>query len=466
MNKFMSDGFLLTNETARRIYGQVKDLPVFDYHCHLSPADIYADRKFGNLTELWLEGDHYKWRVMRNAGVDERLITGDASPYEKFFAFASVLPDFAGNPVYHWAHLELGKYFGLTTPVSASTAREIWEKAQAAIDGGGFTARKLIKASSVRTVVTTDDPLDDLVWHEKFAAEGEDFDMLPCFRCDNAVNAEKEGFADYVARLAQKTGRKIESTDGLLAALSDRLDFFVGHGCVAADCSFADFGGGLMPRSHADGVLRDLLQGRKRSSEDCAEVSFYVLAGLAAMFAAKGIVMQLHTGVIRNLNTSRFCALGADCGVDSVGNAPDIVAAGRLLDAAEKNGGLPKTIVYTLNPAAYYPIATMLGNFAGGSRGKLQLGAAWWFNDHRDGIREQLGIFASTGGIGYFNGMLTDSRSFVSYARHDYFRRVLCSVLGEWAEAGEYPSEAATELARKVCYFNAAEYFCKEGAER
>jgi len=457
----MCDDFLLTNETARKLYSRVKGLPIFDYHCHLNPAEILNDRAFYNLTELWLECDHYKWRVMRNAGVDEKFITGNASPYEKFYAFASVLPEFIGNPVYHWAHLELKKYFGIVKPLCADTALEIWEETLERMSGGSFSARKLIEISDVDTVITTDDPLDDLDNHKKLRAEKSNFKVLPCFRPDPVINIEKDGFADYIRALSGKTSVDICDTDALMAAVGDRLDYFVENGAVAADCSFGDFEGLNGVKTLADSALKKRISGENLTDEERGEYKFCILKNLARAFAQRGMVMQIHTGVVRNRNSMRYSALGADCGIDSVGNAVDIEAAGRLFDAVEKEGGMPRTIVYTLNPSAYYPLATMLGNFAGQTRGKTQLGAAWWFMDHRDGIREQLKIFAATSGLGYFNGMLTDSRSFVSYARHDYFRRVLCSVLGEWAEAGEYPSDTDTlaTLAENICYYNAKNYF-------
>lgn len=463
MKDFMSDGYLVTNPTAERLYSAVKDLPIFDYHCHLVPEEIYSDRKFYNLTELWLAADHYKWRVMRQAGVPERLVTGDAPAREKFDAFAAALPEFVGNPVYHWAHLELKKYFGITLPLSPATADEIWSVTERMMADGSFSARKLIASSGVKAVVTTDDPTDDLGYHEKLAAEDLPFDVLPCFRPDRAVNIEKDGFADYIAALAEASGRRVSKVADVVAALADRLDYFVAHGAPAADVSFKNFAG-RGDLALAESALAKRLAGGTPDAAECAEYSFVVVKELARLFRERGIVMQIHTGVLRNQNGKRFEAIGADCGIDSVGDALDIEAAGRLFDAVEREGGMPKTVVYTLNAPSYYPLATMLGNFAGEERGKLQLGAAWWFMDHRDGIREQLKIFASTGGIGYFNGMLTDSRSFVSYARHDYFRRILCSVLGEWAEAGECPAdESLTALARNVSYFNAAKFFATGG---
>lgn len=467
MKSFMSDNFLLDNPTAEELYSAVRDLPVFDYHCHLSPEEIYRDRAFYNLTQLWLECDHYKWRVMRNAGVDERYITGDALDYDKFLAFAKVLPDFAGNPVYQWAHLELKKYFGITTPLSEDTAQEIWEKTLGIMADGGFSARKLIARSGVDTVITTDDPTDELKFHELLQKEDLTFAVLPCFRPDKAINIDKDGFCDYIARLSSASGINIVSVDTLCDALAARLDYFVAHGAVAVDCSFKNFAGGEDCDAVAEKAFAKKINGEKPSAEECSEFSFAVTKRLAAMFRERGLVMQIHTGVLRNQNTTRFAAIGADCGIDSVGNCVDVEAAGRLFDAVEKEGGMPKTIVYTLNPASYYPLATMLGNFAGESRGKMQLGAAWWFLDHRDGIREQLAVFAATAGIGHFNGMLTDSRSFVSYARHDYFRRVLCSVLGKMAEDGEYPTgEPLRRLAQNISYYNAKNYFVGGGNKK
>ncbi len=458
MTKFMAEDFLLTNDTAKSLYKEVKDLPIFDYHCHLSPKEIFEDRKFFNLCELWLEGDHYKWRVMRNAGVDEKYINGNAEPYEKFLAFASVMPRFIGNPVYHWAHLELKKYFGITMPINCDNAKEIWDKTSEMMAGGEFGARRLIEMSGVDTVITTDDPIDSLEYHEKLIDLT--FKVLPCFRPDKVLGIEKDAFAEYISSLSNIADTRISDIDTLLDALAKRLDYFIAHGAVVADCSFCDFPIADGQKDVANKALGKRLSGEEISSKESDEYVFCVLRGLCRLFADRGIVLQLHTGVIRNCNSVRFAKLGADCGIDSVANAINVDGMVKLFDRVERDGGMPKTIVYTLNPAAYYPIATALGDFAGETAGKMQLGAAWWFMDHRDGIREQLKIFADTAGLGYFNGMLTDSRSFVSYARHDYFRRVLCSVLGEWAENGEYPCDnSLVEIAKDICYYNAKRFF-------
>ncbi len=460
MSIFMSDKIFLTSETAQKLYAQIKDLPIFDYHCHLDPKEIYEDRHFNDIGELWLEADHYKWRVMRNFGTDERLITGDAEYKEKFFAFAEALPSFIGNPVYHWAHLELKKYFGMSVPLSSKTAGEIWDKTREMMKDKRFCARELIVSSGVDTVVTTDDPTSDLKYHKLLKAEEKRFCVLPCFRPDKAINISAGDFAQYIKMLSEISGVAVKDVRSLTRALENRLDYFIENGCTAADISFENFPNAPFDEKVADRCILEKLSGESTCAEDEDCYRAVVIVSLMKLFAKKKIVLQIHTGVVRNQNTLRFGALGADTGIDSIGNALDIVAGGRLFDAVERDGGLPKTIVYTLNPNSYYPLATMIGDFAGESKGKLQLGAAWWFMDHRDGIREQLRTFANTSGLGLFNGMLTDSRSFVSYARHDYFRRILCSVLAEWADGGEYPSgEDLIELAKNIAYCNAKNFF-------
>lgn len=460
MAQFLSDNIFLSSDKAVELYKEIKDLPIFDYHCHLIPQEIYENRRYSNIGELWLEADHYKWRVMRNFGIDERLITGDADYKEKFFAFASALPSFIGNPVYHWAHLELKKYFGITTPLSAQTAQEIWNKTSEAMATGNYSARELIACSKVDTVVTTDDPTSDLEYHKLLAVDEKRFKVLPCFRPDKVINISAVDFAQYIVTLGESAGVKIESVATLMRALEIRLDYFMELGCVAADISFENFPNADFDLETANSCLLAKLKGEAVSKADEDKYRLYVIRSLMELFSKKNIVLQIHTGVVRNQNSKRFKEIGADCGIDSVGNALDIVAGGKLFDCVEKERGLPKTIVYTLNSNSYYPLATMIGDFAGSEKGKMQLGAAWWFMDHRDGITEQLKIFANTSGLGLFNGMLTDSRSFVSYARHDYFRRILCSQLAEWVNAGEYPDGAeVNELAKNIAYYNAKNFF-------
>lgn len=459
MTKFSDENFMLSGEAAHELYEGVKDLPIFDYHCHLSPKEIYEDRRFENLGELWLEADHYKWRLMRQAGIDEKYITGDASFEEKFFAFANAMPLFAGNPVYHWVHLELKKYFGITDALCADTARGIWEETSRQMSGEGFSARTLIKRSGVETVVTTDDPTSDLEFH-KLLRGAESFSVLPCFRADRVLGIEKGDFDAYICELERVCGKKADSFDALADALRERLDFFETAGCPAMDVSFENFPAESGDVKLADAAFKKARAGETITESEAGHFKAALLKMLAVEMNRRDMVIQLHTGVIRNVNGVAFGAIGADSGIDSIGAQADISAAGRLLDAINREGGLPKTIVYTLNRGSYYPLATLLGDFAGRTRGRVQLGAAWWFMDNADGIREQLKIFANTLAIGTFNGMLTDSRSFTSYARHDYFRRILCSVVGGWIDNGEYPSgDMAKELVKDVCYFNAKNFF-------
>ena len=458
---FFDDKVFLENDKAVELYEYAKSLPIFDYHCHLSPAEILEDKVFHNLTELWLNGDHYKWRVMRAYGVDERYVTGEGDDKEKFLHFAEALPHFVGNPVYHWAHLELKKYFGLTLPICPKNAKEIWESTLSQMADGSFSAKKLIVRSGVECVVTTDDPTDDLGFHEALKEEGNSFKVLPCFRADRLLNIEKPDYVQYVEKLGEEAGVEINNFDDLLLAVERRLDYFVSKGANSVDVGFENFPMGKGTINGADQILQNRFQDRPLRQDELGEYKFTLLAKVAGMLRNRDMVMQLHVGVIRNNNTLLFEKCGVDCGGDSVANVLDVNLARNLFDFIEKGGGLPKTVVYSLNPTAYYPLSTLLGDFQGGQKGKLQLGAAWWFADHRDGIKEQMRLLASTGGLGLFNGMLTDSRSFTSYARHDYFRRIFCSLLGQWVESGEYPDDEETlkTLVKNVCIDNAKKYF-------
>ncbi|MCR4661394.1 MAG: glucuronate isomerase [Clostridia bacterium] len=452
---FMSDDFLLNSELAREIYDNIKNLKIYDYHCHLSPKEIAENKVFYNLTELWLIADHYKWRVMRNAGVSEEFITGKDNDYERFVKFCEVLPNFINNPVYHWAHLELKKYFGITLPINKENAKTIWDLTVDKMKDESFSAQNLIKMSNVDTIVTTDDPSDYLVYHKMIKKLGLPFDVLPGFRTDNLLHISNSGFVKYI----NDNFDKPRTFDELLARIEERLNYFVENGCNIADVSFADFPLGFELYDVANDAFKKRMTGQKLMPNERNEYMFCLLVRLAGMFKKKGIVMQYHIGVERNVNSKRFLDIGPDCGIDSLSNTCDIKVGGLLLNTIEKNSGLPKTICYTLNPNSYYPLASMIGDFAGEIQGKMQLGAAWWFLDHKDGIIEQLKIFSQTSGLGLFNGMLTDSRSFTSYARHDYFRRILSSFLATYVERGEYPKENVINLAQNISYFNAKRYF-------
>ena len=426
MRAFMEENFLLDTETARELYhGFAKDMPIFDYHNHLSPRDIAGHRRFHDLTELWLETDHYKWRAMRANGVDERLITGAASPREKFAAWAAVVPKLVGSPLYHWVHLELRRYFGIEEPLAPATAEAIWQQTGEQLRGEGYDAVSLLARMRVKTLCTTDDPIDDLRWHRAIREDaGIPFRVLPSFRPDAYLSGETE----RDRALCRRYG-----TDDVLTALSRALDFFCETGCRVSDHGFARFPYGT------DAVLSERME------------------HLAREYARRGLVMQLHLGPIRNNSPRLWGAVGPDAGADSVGYTTDPAALSAFLGKLEGEGALPKTILYNLNPADNTLLSTMAGNFAP----RVQYGAAWWFNDHLRGIRAQLDELMETNALAASVGMLTDSRSFTSFVRHEYFRRILCARLGELVEAGLYPrdTESLGELVRDVCYRNAERFF-------
>lgn len=462
-NNFFDDRYLLTGDTAVQLYNDyAKDLPIFDYHCHLSPKDIAQDRVYDNIGELWLECDHYKWRMMRACGVDEELITGDASWHDKFIAFASVMPRIIGSPVYAWAHLELKTYFDIVKPMNAASGEEIWEAANAKMADGSFSARKLMMGSGVEAICTTDDPADDLAYHQAIAGD-ESFPVkvLPSFRPDMAcTGVAKPGFAPYVEKISDISGVECDTFEGFLDAMNSRLDFFCRNGCLVSDISLASLSPVTATFEDAKGVYKKALKGKEITPEEEELYCDYMLTHFAKEYARRDMAMQLHFSAIRNNNTIRFASLGADCGNDSVGPAISVASLARFLDEVEKETGLPKTIVYTLNEAQYYELATMVGNFWGSQPGKLQLGAAWWFCDHVEGIYNQLKITSATGALGTFNGMLTDSRSFTSYPRHDFFRRILCSYIAGFVDRGEYDPDPAglKKLITDICIDNIRKY--------
>lgn len=462
---FFGEDYLLTSELAVRLYeSYAKDLPIFDYHCHLSPKDIAEDRVYDNIGQLWLECDHYKWRMMRACGVPEEKITGDASWHDKFIAFAGIMPRIIGSPVYAWAHLELKVYFDIVKPMNEASAEEIWQTANAKMADGSFSARQLILRSGVEALCTTDDPADALSYHQAIRADDTfPVKVLPSFRPDMlCTGLQKPDFKKYIARLSEVSGLPCNNFEQFLAAADSRLAFFVQNGCVVSDISLGALAAQTATREQAKNAFEKVLAGEPVTHEEAEAYCDYMLRYFAKAYAQRGMVMQLHFSAIRNNNTARFEALGPDCGNDSVGPAVSVAAFARFLDAVEQDGGLPKTIVYTLNEAQYYELSTMLGNFWGqGVPGRLQLGAAWWFCDHVDGIYNQLVMTAATGALGTFNGMLTDSRSFTSYPRHDFFRRILCSFIAGFVERGEYDPDPAglKKLIADICIDNARQYF-------
>ena len=445
---FIDKNFLLDTQTARHLFFDVADkLPIYDYHCHLSPKEICEDKKYSTITEIWLGGDHYKWRFMRSMGVDEKYITGDSHPYEKFEKYCECIAYAFGNPLYHWSHLELQRYFDIYTPISKKSAKEIWEKANDKLST--FSAQKAIRESNVDLIGTTDDPFDTLEYHKRIKEEGKiKARVVPTFRPDRALKFDRAYFEE----------NGITSLSSLKEALISRLDYFVSLGC-----RISDHGLSTVPYViKSEKEVEEIFKKKELTQEELEAYQTNLLLFLGKEYKKRNVVMQLHVSAIRNNNTRMFKKLGADTGFDSIGIFNYAEKLSRLLDALEIEDALPKTILYSLNPSDNYMLATMLGNFQGsGIKGKIQLGSAWWFNDHLDGMREQLKAVESEGAIAAFIGMTTDSRSFLSYPRHEYFRRILCQRIGKLTENGEFfnDDEILKELVSNICYYNAKNYF-------
>lgn len=460
MKKFMDKNFLLETETAQKLFFEYAEKqPIIDYHCHLSIREIYEDKHFSGITELWLGGDHYKWRFMRSMGVDEAFITGDASDYEKFLAYARCLQYAVGNPLYHWSHLELQRYFGIYEPLTEKTAADIYEKCNRRIAEPDFSARQLILASNVEFIGTTDDPADDLSFHQRLAAEDFPVRVSPTFRPDKSMNVEKPGFAAYVKALAECSGMEIDSYAALKQALSLRMDAFAAVGCCCSDHAL-----GTVPfcrEISAESVFEKAMAQKPVSAREAESYKTDLLLWLGAEYARRGWAMQLHIAALRDNNTKMFEKLGPDTGFDSIDDGQIAYQLSRLLDTLDTEDALPKTILYTLNPKDNFVLGTMLGNFQRGCRGKLQFGSAWWFNDHIDGMEEQMRALGNLGALAAFVGMLTDSRSFLSYPRHEYFRRIVCNLLGNWVEKGEFTDdpEILKTIVCGICADNARTYF-------
>lgn len=467
MKKFMQNDFLLSTPTAEKLYKDYAEkTPIVDYHCHLVPAEIAENKQFKNITEAWLYADHYKWRAIRACGFEEKYVTGGASDYDRFKAWAATMPNLLGNPLYHWTHLELARYFDIHTPLNEKTCDEIWEKCNAALASGKMGAKDLIKMSDVKVICTTDDPADTLEYHEKIAAD-KDFDtkVLPAFRPDKAVNIEKDGFKEYIADKLSKSYRSsIQCLDDLLAAMLKSLDHFEKLGCKTSDHGMDYVPYEPCTAKEADEIFKTALSGKKLTAEQADKYKTFMLSFFASEFTKRDWVMQIHYGVIRNQSSKNFALLGPDAGFDTIAGYDCVRNALRLLDSFETAGNLPKMVFYSLNPVENAAIDAMCGCFQGNDkkiRSKIQHGSAWWFNDHLEGMREQLKTFAATGVLANFIGMLTDSRSFLSYTRHDYFRRILCDYVGSLIENGEYPDdiEAAGQIIYNISYKNAVDFF-------
>lgn len=462
--EFMNDNFLLSNETAIKLYhNYAKKCPIIDYHCHINPKEIALDKKFENITEIWLGGDHYKWRMIRSNGVPENEVTGDASDRVKFQRFAEALPRAIGNPMYHWTHLELKRYFGFDKPLSAETADEAWEICNARLKEDGMSAKNIIKNSNVVMIGTTDDPIDSLEWHKKIAQDGDcAAAVLPSFRPDKAVNIEKAGFKEYIKQLAEVSGIDIKTAEDVKKALTLRLDYFCENGCKVTDHGLDYMCFSPAESDEVEAIFTRAMNGEAVSLADADKYRTAILLHLGREYAKRNIVMQIHYNVQRNTNTAKFISIGADTGFDCIATNECGRAVTGFLNALEVEGLLPKTILYSLNPNDNELLGTVIGCFQGPeARGKIQHGSAWWFNDTKSGMEAQLKSLANLSILGNFVGMLTDSRSFLSYTRHEYFRRILCNLIGTWVENGEYPNDENMlgTLVEDICYNNAKEYF-------
>lgn len=440
---------MLRSERAEKIYAAVKDMPIIDYHCHLSPKEIYEDKPFSDIGEIWLAGDHYKWRLMRGYGVEERYITGDASWAEKFDKFAEAVGYALGNPVKDWVAAELMFFFGITEPLNKDTAKEIREKANAVIKEKAISPRKLIKMANVEYIATTDDPCDSLEWHDRIAKEGVlEAKVAPTFRTDNLVSVEKKDYKSYIAKLENASGIKISDLTDFRKAVENRLDFFVSHGCRFSDIGVAGFPKAVADENEAAATFAKILASEKLSDSEASAFKGYLYVYLAGEYKKRGITMQMHLAVTRNSNSDMFSECGADSGFDCVGDVIDTVTLTRVIDKMNSEGKLPETIIYTLNPSMYYTLITMIGAFRG-----VHLGVSWWFCDHARGMRETFDRLSELGHICSMVGMLTDSRSFLSYTRHDYYRQCLCDFLAD--NSSERDGDAPVEVAKKLCYYNA-----------
>lgn len=450
----MNDNFLLKNDAAKKLYFDVAaNQPIIDYHCHVPAKEIAENRKYENITQVWLEADHYKWRQMRVCGIEEEKITGKADDYEKFLAFASVMPLLAGNPLYTWCRFELKKYFGIDTLLSEKTAPEIWEQTGEKLRD--ISVRSIIEKSNVYALCTTNDPTEDLSYHKQIAADASfKTKVYPAFRPDKALAIEKTDFADYINTLGAK------NIDELETALRGLLKEFKSHGCVAADCGMPYVPNAEATKNECDEILKLRLSGAKLTELQEDKYKTYVLSLLLTMFAEENLVCELHFGVERNINTVAFNTLGVDTGFDVIGRR-SVDGLKEVLDRQEKIGKLPKVLLYSLRPEDNAEILAICGAFGEkGIKGRVQQGSAWWFNDTKRGMEKQIADFSEFSALGAFIGMLTDSRSFLSYTRHDYFRRILCNYVGTLVENDEFPDiEAAKKIIEGVCFKNAKEFF-------
>ena len=475
MKEFMDKDFLLETETAKHLFHDYAEhMPLVDYHCHINPKEIYEDRRFDNLVEVWLGGkqpeggyfgDHYKWRVMRSNGVSEDYITGDRPDYERFLKFVEALEMAIGNPMYHWCNLELRQFFGYNKPLTVENAEEAWNFCNEKLrTDPNLTVRGIIKKANVAFIGTTDDPVDTLEWHGRIAADKTiDVKVCPSFRPDKAINIQKEGFVEYIGKLAKSVGKEsLDSAEEVMDALVQRLEFFKTMGCRASDHGLDYVPFRPASAKKVNEIFQKAMAGESLSKKEAEKYQTAVLLCLGKAYHRLGIAMQIHYSCYRNANERMFRKLGPDTGFDMIAQNTCGQDIARFLSALDESGELPKTILYSLNPADNAQLGTILGSFQSDEvPGKIQHGSAWWFNDTKSGMEEQMKSLANLSLLGNFVGMLTDSRSFLSYARHDYFRRILCNLVGNWVENGEYPNDdkALKRIVEGVCFRNAERYF-------
>ena len=465
MKPFMDQDFLLESPTAKTLFhNYAEKMPIIDYHCHINPQEIAENRRFDNIAQVWLGGDHYKWRMIRSNGVEEKYITGtESTDREKFQEFAETLPKAIGNPLYHWTHLELKRYFGYDGVLNADTAEEVWNLCNKKLKTDALSVRGILAQSNVKLICTTDDPADELKWHKAIRDDKTcKVKVLPAWRPDKIMNIEKQGFAEYTKRLSKASGVTIRKMDDVYAALRKRLDYFDELGCRASDHGINYVMYCPAETKTLDAILAKGLSGSAPSPEEIDKYKYAVLVFLGREYAKRGWVMQIHYNTNRDPNTAMFRKLGADTGFDVIAEHRSADGLVRFLDTLEQTGELPKTVLYSLNPNDNAMIDSVIGAFQGPeTMGKIQHGAAWWYNDTKTGMIAQMTSLANLSVLGNFIGMLTDSRSFLSYTRHEYFRRILCNLIGSWVENGEYPwdEKGLGQMVQNISFYNANRYF-------
>lgn len=462
--KFMDEDFLLNSKSAKILYHEyAKDLPLYDFHCHLSPQQIAEDHRFENITDVWLKGDHYKWRAMRAFGIDEQFITGNASDKEKFHAWIRTVPHTMGNPLYHWSHLELKKYFNYDEVIKEENWEAMWEQLNELVQSDAFSVRKLVKDSNVKVICTTDDPADNLEYHMQIAADASvEAKVLPTFRPDKGLAISADGFTSYIQELGTSAQLAIHNYADFLKALSERVDYFHKHGCRISDHGFEYLPYQETHFEEAASIFEKALSGEKISKVEEEKHKTFTMQFLGELYAKHDWAMQLHIGPLRNNNTRMFEQAGADSGFDSINDFELARPLNQFLNSLDRKEVLPRTIIYPLNPVHFEMVASTIGNFQSSEmKGKIQFGSGWWYNDQKDGMMRQMKELANAGLLSLFVGMLTDSRSFLSFTRHDYFRRILCQLVGNWIEEGEIPAdyEFVGQMIQDISYHNATQYF-------